>query len=252
MVKLADTEDLKSFALLGMGVQVPLRAPSHSLASWQPSGSWKLRDCKWVASSGVIPNVSPVASMCRERVLDVERETTVALGLCSWPFAAASQSGAAGRAVAISGQSQALTGGLTRGEERLSHQHFCDVGGHLWTCEGMAARPEGGSPKPVPCRCFVHEVPIEQGDHTGCPIELLACPLHQPAFEVGVTEEDVRSRVPANFFLEPGLPSRKAVGFCLWCGCDFQSVEEMLQHHAGDLKGCPAFAEGLDPGDGCC
>jgi len=50
-----------------------------------------------------------------------------------------------------------------------------------WECEGMAARPSAGHSEPTPCLCMKHGVLMEDGDHSACPVELLACPEH--AFE---------------------------------------------------------------------
>lgn len=60
----------------------------------------------------------------------------------------------------------------------MSHLHFCDVTGHEWQCEGKAFRPFAGGTEPSVCMCKFCEVPMEQGDHSDCPIELLACPEH--------------------------------------------------------------------------
>jgi hypothetical protein len=65
----------------------------------------------------------------------------------------------------------------TRGE--MSHQHACDVAGHYWQCEGVALRPIAGHLEPTICMCPFCEIPMEEGDHGGCPVELLACPQHQ-------------------------------------------------------------------------
>jgi len=48
----------------------------------------------------------------------------------------------------------------------LSHLHFCDIIGHQWTCDETT------------CFCICGLL-MEEGDHSACPIELLACPEHQ-------------------------------------------------------------------------
>src|SRR5665213_1245875 len=58
------------------------------------------------------------------------------------------------------------------------HQHFCDVYGHKWDCDGTALRPIMGDTEPSVCMCIRHRVPMEEGDHSKCSIELLACPEH--------------------------------------------------------------------------
>jgi hypothetical protein len=61
----------------------------------------------------------------------------------------------------------------------LSHNHFCDYAGHEWECAGTALRPLAGDTEPSVCMCAVHQVPLADGDHNECPIELLACPEHR-------------------------------------------------------------------------
>lgn len=61
----------------------------------------------------------------------------------------------------------------------MSHIHFCDVAGHYWECDGSALRSLTGKTEPSICICEKHRVPMEEGDHSECPIELLACPEHR-------------------------------------------------------------------------
>jgi hypothetical protein len=63
----------------------------------------------------------------------------------------------------------------------MSHKHFCDFTGHLWECEGMALRPLAGDTEPSVCMCDTCQVPMEFGNHSGCMVELLACPEHRDA-----------------------------------------------------------------------
>ena len=67
----------------------------------------------------------------------------------------------------------------------MSHQHFCDVAGHEWDCEGTAVRELAGDTEPSVCMCIRHRIPMEEGDHSECSIELLACSEHR--------EEQLRS-----------------------------------------------------------
>jgi hypothetical protein len=46
-------------------------------------------------------------------------------------------------------------------------------------CEGTALRPLAGDTEPSICICPKHQTPLEDGDHSECPIELLACPEHR-------------------------------------------------------------------------
>ena len=50
----------------------------------------------------------------------------------------------------------------------MSHIHYCDFTGHQWECEGTALRPLTGNTEPSVCMCQVCEVPMEDGDHSGC------------------------------------------------------------------------------------
>jgi hypothetical protein len=61
----------------------------------------------------------------------------------------------------------------------MSHKHFCDYAGHEWECDGSALRPLTGQTEPTICVCLDCQVPMEQGDHGECAIELLACPAHR-------------------------------------------------------------------------
>ena len=61
----------------------------------------------------------------------------------------------------------------------MSHRHFCDYAGHYWQCDGTALRLV--DTEPSLCMCRHHNVPVEEGDHSRCMIELLACPQHRDA-----------------------------------------------------------------------
>jgi hypothetical protein len=63
----------------------------------------------------------------------------------------------------------------------MSHRHWCDYTGHFWECVGSALRPLAGDLKPSACFCLNHQVSMEEGDHSGCSVELLACPEHREA-----------------------------------------------------------------------
>ena len=60
----------------------------------------------------------------------------------------------------------------------MSHRHFCDFAGHEWECVGTALRPLAGDTEPSECICLRHQISMEDGDHSGCPVELLACSEH--------------------------------------------------------------------------
>ena len=121
----------------------------------------------------------------------------------------------------------------------MSHQHFCDVAGHWWECEGTALR--AGDREPSVCMCLKCGVPLEFGDHSHDYVELPACPEHRKVDEAGTAPRQE----------EPG-PERgvlrdkdgnRIVGFCLWCDKDFHSMEEVQAHNADGMKACPVHEE---------
>jgi hypothetical protein len=59
----------------------------------------------------------------------------------------------------------------------MSHRHACDVTGHFWECDGSALR--FGEATRTLCMCLRCQTSMEEGDHSQCPIELLACPQHR-------------------------------------------------------------------------
>jgi hypothetical protein len=58
----------------------------------------------------------------------------------------------------------------------MSHRHFCDYEGHFWECEGAAVRQFAENSERNPCSCITHSASMDDGDHSECPVELLACP----------------------------------------------------------------------------
>jgi hypothetical protein len=135
----------------------------------------------------------------------------------------------------------------------MSHFHFCDYAGHEWKCEGTALRPlVGGTVRSV-CMCLRHNVPLADGEHSNCPVELLACPEHR--------EEQLRDMGTLNASDLPGgqvdtgsamfkdNDCNPTVSFCLWRNKDFYSMEEVEAHNADESRACPTFKE--RKGKGC-
>jgi hypothetical protein len=97
--------------------------------------------------------------------------------------------------------------------------------------------------------CPDHEVPMEEGDHSNCMVELRACPEHMDeqlrrmGYEPGTGNMPRRSEGAAgeNFFKDND--GNRTVGFCLWCNMDFYSHEEAKAHNANDSAACPVFQE---------
>ena len=123
----------------------------------------------------------------------------------------------------------------------MSHQHYCDVAGHYWECEGKALR--GADADPTVCICLPCGRPLEGFDHSGCddPIELLACPEHGSADEaIRTSRRARRDRGPAVVGNEDG---RQVYAFCLWCGKTFCCGAEAEAHNRDNMKACPVHAE---------
>ena len=127
----------------------------------------------------------------------------------------------------------------------MSHQHACDVAGHYWECDGIALRSIAGRLEPTICMCPFCQIPMEEGDHSKCSVELLACPQHQDEQlqETGEfrPSDPLPNGVDAECCMFNDLRGMPIVGFCLWCGIDFHSVEEMGGHNANDSAACPVF-----------
>jgi len=105
-----------------------------------------------------------------------------------------------------------------------------------------------GDTEPSVCMCLNHHVPMEEGDHSECSIELLACPAHRAeqmramGYEPGQTilPPAAKSEESSMFKDEDGNP---IVGFCLWCNKDSYTADEVEAHNADDMAKCPAFQD---------
>jgi hypothetical protein len=125
----------------------------------------------------------------------------------------------------------------------MSHKHWCDYAGHYWDCSGMATRLFQAQPSE--CFCSQHGIPIEVGNHSECSVELLSCPEHRAdhMIAMGYTPDYVLRSEPergdeSTFRDENG---NRTVGFCLWCGCDFYTMEEHEAHVADEMAACLEF-----------
>jgi hypothetical protein len=127
----------------------------------------------------------------------------------------------------------------------MSHRHFCDFAGHVWECEGSALRHFAKDSEPTACMCIKHEVSMEEGDHSKCPIELLVCPEHRDEQFRKMSECNVSDSLPdEDGAASSGLKDKNGnaiVGFCLWCGKDFYAMEEVWEHNASGVNACPEF-----------
>jgi hypothetical protein len=103
----------------------------------------------------------------------------------------------------------------------MPHVHYCDIGGHEWECQGKALRPDAGDTEPSVCMCMNCGVPMERGDHSNCPVELLTCPAHLEELERYIQESGVELNVPpdADEKVERALSQLETCkAACLWCG----------------------------------
>ena len=132
----------------------------------------------------------------------------------------------------------------------MSHRHFCDFAGHFWECEGTALRPLAGDTEPSVCMCETCHVPMEQGDHSGCMVELLACPEHRDEQERLMAEMsaeiDAQSdeEEAALAHCECGCADaapENVVAWCMWCDHVYgdYSAENEDQHFAHHCPNAP-------------
>jgi hypothetical protein len=95
--------------------------------------------------------------------------------------------------------------------------------------------------------CLIHEVPLADGDHSDCPVELLTCPEHreEQLQKMGIP---VSNDLPCDggatersmFTDKDGKP---IIGFCLWCNKDFYCMNELETHNSTDLAVCKIFRD---------
>lgn len=119
----------------------------------------------------------------------------------------------------------------------MSHRHWCDWAGHDWECGGD-------------CECCCG-LPMEGHDHSGCPVELRACPEH-------AAEEQRRLQEAMSQEPDPALVEKwrerphcecgcadtelsKVVGFCLWCDHTYAEYNSRIEdlHFGHDCPGAP-------------
>jgi hypothetical protein len=119
----------------------------------------------------------------------------------------------------------------------MSHKHYCDVEGHEWQCSDST------------CICICGE-PMEEGDHSECPVELRACPEHpQPPVS---TSDELSSGFLGNLPRDAEKPHcecgcaaahhEDVVGFCVWCSHVYVSYDAKTeaQHFLSFCPGAPA------------
>lgn len=128
------------------------------------------------------------------------------------------------------------------------HRHFCDFKDHYWDCNGKAYRPLTGYAEPTICVCADHGVPMENGNHSVCTAELLACPKHcdeqlrAMGYEPGTSN---MPQLPTEDETEPwrGMNGEPIIGFCLLCGKDYHTYEEFRAHVENDSAECAPYQD---------
>jgi hypothetical protein len=129
----------------------------------------------------------------------------------------------------------------------MTHRHFCDFAGHEWVCEGNAVRLSAQNCEPTPCVCLQHGVSMDEGDHGACIVELLACPEHRDEQLRQMGEVDAFDLTPAEVEGERVVATNEngesSIGFCLWCGRDFYSLDEVWIHNGESADACQVFRQ---------
>jgi hypothetical protein len=132
---------------------------------------------------------------------------------------------------------------IDRCEVEMGHRHFCDVAGQYWDCPGVAVRPWLGNLDPMTCTCLLHDPSPIDADHSNCPIELVVCPEHLGLSSLDLSPSEPLHACPRTIKEDIASASQQAIGFCLWCNRNFDSVEECMLHLANDSKACSVFQQ---------
>jgi hypothetical protein len=127
------------------------------------------------------------------------------------------------------------------------HNHYCDAAGHEYECSDD-------------CECICG-LPMENSDHSDCPIELRACPEHpadqeRPMVEVepgavkidfGILSDEHQPAIPHCNCGCADVDQEESVGFCVWCSHVYVDYSPAIenQHFAYH---CPEAPEELKSG----
>jgi hypothetical protein len=90
----------------------------------------------------------------------------------------------------------------------------------------------------------MHQVSMDNGDHSECSIELLACPEHreeQLAAMAILGASLPQGEADAESMMFKDTNGKPIVGFCLLCDKDFYSMDDVEAHNANDLAACAVF-----------
>ncbi len=118
----------------------------------------------------------------------------------------------------------------------MSHRHYCEAEGHDWQCSS------------ADCECICGH-PMEDGDHSECPVELRPCSEHEKEWHESF--EQLKDTI---FELTIGFPPQVEIpqcqcgcagvqgeAFCLWCSHDYVEYtgEAEDRHFAEQCSGAP-------------
>lgn len=119
----------------------------------------------------------------------------------------------------------------------MSHRHYCDFAGHDWQCSDN-------------CECICG-LSMEGHDHSGCPVELRACPEHAAEQQRSIAEAMASEPDPALVQRWQNRPHcecgcaeaefSNVVGWCLHCDHVYVNYSPEIEnrHFASDCPGAP-------------
>ena len=127
-------------------------------------------------------------------------------------------------------------------QKHASHRHWCAVEAHYYDCA-------------EDCICICG-LPMNDNDHSECPVELRECPEHQfhqgqqmpeEALSEGVVEitsfPDSQQRAVSHCQCGcDNIDASQIVGWCLWCNHVYAKWSPLIQeqHFAHHCRGAPA------------
>jgi len=127
-------------------------------------------------------------------------------------------------------------------ENGMSHRLFCDIGGHEWECDCVALHALAPDRYPV-CICKECGLPLNEGEHSQCRIELLACyECKQQPDRVRENSEATAIAMPLDFEEKAERAFNQLESFgavCFWCGYGYaeynrKAEDEHFAYHCAD------------------
>jgi len=91
---------------------------------------------------------------------------------------------------------------------------------------------------------------MDEGDHSACIVELLACPEHHDEQLRQMGEVDTIDLIPAEVECERVVATNEngepSMGFCLWCDRDFYNLDEVWIHNGKGADACQVFRQFME------